>query len=86
MKTTNLALLSLMFTCVHVQTVDFLNIFNFHLQIPAYDHTKHVILNSGLMQEGVPLHVTSSMVAGFCTALTTSPVDVVKTRVMNQCK
>ena len=58
----------------------------FKFQIPAYDHTKHVILNSGLMIEGIPLHITSSMVAGFCTACTTSPVDVVKTRVMNQCK
>ncbi|OWF34706.1 mitochondrial substrate carrier family protein ucpB-like [Mizuhopecten yessoensis] len=53
-------------------------------QIPTYDHTKHTILNAGLMSEGAPLHVTSSMVAGFMTALTTSPVDVVKTRIMNQ--
>ena len=59
---------------------------NYVFQIPAYDHTKHVILNYGFMEEGIPLHVTSSMVAGFCTACTTSPVDVVKTRVMNQCK
>ncbi|KAL3853599.1 hypothetical protein ACJMK2_017135 [Sinanodonta woodiana] len=54
-------------------------------QIPAYDHTKHLILNAGLMVEGGPLHITASMVAGFVAALTTSPVDVVKTRVMNQC-
>ncbi|XP_060069210.1 mitochondrial substrate carrier family protein ucpB-like [Ylistrum balloti] len=53
-------------------------------QIPTYDHTKHTILNAGLMTEGAPLHVTASMVAGFMTALTTSPVDVVKTRIMNQ--
>ncbi|XP_045165322.2 mitochondrial substrate carrier family protein ucpB-like [Mercenaria mercenaria] len=55
-------------------------------QIPAYDHSKHLILNAGLLTEGVPLHVTASMIAGFCTACTTSPVDVVKTRVMNQCQ
>ena len=53
-------------------------------QIPSYDHTKHTILNLGWMKEGVPLHFVSSMVAGFNTALTTSPVDVVKTRMMNQ--
>ncbi|KAL5014372.1 hypothetical protein ScPMuIL_008642 [Solemya velum] len=53
-------------------------------QIPAYDHTKHTILNWGLMKEGIALHITASMIAGFVTALTTSPVDVVKTRVMNQ--
>ncbi|ESP05617.1 hypothetical protein LOTGIDRAFT_152473 [Lottia gigantea] len=53
-------------------------------QIPAYDHTKHTLLNSGLMVEGPKLHIVSSMVAGLATALTTSPVDVVKTRIMNQ--
>lgn len=55
-------------------------------QIPAYDHSKHLMLNSGLMSEGIPLHITASMIAGFFAALSTSPVDVVKTRVMNQCQ
>jgi hypothetical protein len=36
------------------------------------------------MKEGPALHIVSSMVAGFMAALTTSPVDVVKTRIMNQ--
>lgn len=36
------------------------------------------------MKEGPALHVISSMIAGFMTALTTSPVDVIKTRIMNQ--
>ncbi|XP_064651776.1 mitochondrial substrate carrier family protein ucpB-like [Lineus longissimus] len=53
-------------------------------QIPSYDHTKHTILNHGWMGEGVPLHLTASMIAGFVTASTTSPVDVIKTRIMNQ--
>ncbi|KAK6179631.1 hypothetical protein SNE40_011945 [Patella caerulea] len=53
-------------------------------QIPAYDHTKHTILNHELMEEGPKLHIVSSMVAGLATAVTTSPVDVVKTRIMNQ--
>ena len=53
-------------------------------QIPAYDHTKHTILNAGWLEEGVPLHVVSSMVAGLMTAFTTSPIDVIKTRMMNQ--
>ncbi|KAI0210399.1 Mitochondrial substrate carrier family protein ucpB [Lamellibrachia satsuma] len=53
-------------------------------QIPTYDHTKHSLLNAGLMTEGIPLHIVSSMVAGFTAALTTSPIDIVKTRVMNQ--
>ena len=53
-------------------------------QIPSYDHTKHTVLNTGWMKEGPALHIVSSMVAGFMAALTTSPVDVVKTRIMNQ--
>ena len=36
------------------------------------------------MKEGPVLHIVSSMVAGFMAALTTSPIDVVKTRIMNQ--
>ncbi|XP_014669490.1 PREDICTED: mitochondrial substrate carrier family protein ucpB-like [Priapulus caudatus] len=54
------------------------------MQIPAYDHTKHTILNRGWMREGATLHITASMIAGFATAFSTSPVDVIKTRVMNQ--
>ncbi|XP_072175418.1 mitochondrial substrate carrier family protein ucpB-like [Diadema setosum] len=53
-------------------------------QIPTYDHTKHTILNHGWMAEGMKLHLVSSMASGFMTAFTTSPVDVIKTRVMNQ--
>ncbi|XP_071478063.1 mitochondrial substrate carrier family protein ucpB-like [Diadema antillarum] len=53
-------------------------------QVPTYDHTKHTLLNLGWMQEGLKLHIFSSMVAGFVAALATSPVDVIKTRVMNQ--
>ena len=55
-------------------------------QIPSYDHTKHTILNADLMKEGPQLHIVCSMVAGFVTAFATSPVDVVKTRIMNQKK
>ena len=40
----------------------------------------------GLMKEGPSLHVVSSMIAGFVCACFTSPVDVVKTRMMNQHK
>ncbi|XP_066283447.1 mitochondrial substrate carrier family protein ucpB-like [Branchiostoma lanceolatum] len=53
-------------------------------QIPSYDHTKHAILNAGLMEEGFPLFCVSAMIAGFITAFVTSPVDVIKTRIMNQ--
>ncbi|XP_020895834.1 mitochondrial substrate carrier family protein ucpB isoform X2 [Exaiptasia diaphana] len=53
-------------------------------QIPSYDHTKHTLINHKIMKEGPPLHVVSSFVAGLVAAGATSPVDVVKTRIMNQ--
>ena len=53
-------------------------------QVTAYDHTKHTILNHGWMEEGPKLHILSSMIAGFMVAVTSSPVDVIKTRVMHQ--
>ena len=53
-------------------------------QTSSYDHTKHTILNWELMQDGLPLHFVSSIIAGFVTASTTSPLDVIKTRIMNQ--
>jgi len=55
-------------------------------QIPSYDHTKHTLLNAQLMEEGPALHGVSSVIAGFVTACSTSPFDVVKTRMMNQKK
>lgn len=55
-------------------------------QIPSYDHMKHTLINHEIMKEGVPLHIVSSFTAGFFAASTTSPVDVVKTRMMNQAK
>eukprot|EP00795_Rhopilema_esculentum_P009542 gene9542-17288_t len=53
-------------------------------QIPSYDHTKHALLNNKVMHEGLRLHFVSSMVAGLVCAIVTSPVDVIKTRIMNQ--
>eukprot|EP00742_Colponemidia_sp_Colp-10_P004259 GILJ01004544.1.p1 GENE.GILJ01004544.1~~GILJ01004544.1.p1 ORF type:complete len:323 (-),score=30.87 GILJ01004544.1:210-1142(-) len=53
-------------------------------QLPAYDHSKHLILKHQWLQEGRPLHFASSMLAGLVAAAVTSPVDVVKTRIMNQ--
>ncbi|XP_070558897.1 mitochondrial substrate carrier family protein ucpB-like [Ptychodera flava] len=53
-------------------------------QIPSYDHSKHFLLNAGVMKEGPVLHIVCSFFAGFMTACTTSPVDVVKTRIMSQ--
>ena len=53
-------------------------------QTSSYDHTKHTILNWGILNEGLPLHILSSITAGFVCATCTSPIDVIKTRIMNQ--
>ncbi|GAQ87019.1 mitochondrial substrate carrier protein [Klebsormidium nitens] len=53
-------------------------------QVSSYDHTKHLLLSSGAMREGTVCHLTASMTAGLITALVTAPVDLVKTRIMQQ--
>ncbi|KAB0791690.1 hypothetical protein PPYR_03490 [Photinus pyralis] len=52
-------------------------------EIVCYDLIKDTIIYYGLMKDGVPLHLTSGLVAGFCTTVVASPIDVVKTRYMN---
>ncbi|XP_017779530.1 PREDICTED: mitochondrial uncoupling protein 2-like [Nicrophorus vespilloides] len=55
-------------------------------EIVCYDIIKDTLLYYHLMKEGVPLHFTSAVIAGFCTTVVASPVDVVKTRYMNSAK
>ncbi|CCO36436.1 Mitochondrial substrate carrier family protein ucpB AltName: Full=Solute carrier family 25 member 30 homolog [Rhizoctonia solani AG-1 IB] len=52
-------------------------------QIGSYDHVKQVIKNHRLMNEGMPLHLTSSLFAGLVCSIASNPVDVVKVRLMN---
>jgi len=52
-------------------------------EIVCYDIIKDLILASGYLHDGIPCHLTAATVAGFCTTLAASPVDVVKTRYMN---
>lgn len=54
--------------------------------VSSYDHTKHAILNAKLMTEGPCLHIVASSIAGFVTNCVTSPIDMVRTRFMNQKK
>ena len=53
-------------------------------QLSSYDAFKHAVLDRGWMSEGLPLHSISSIFAGTVCALTTAPIDNVKTRLMNQ--
>ncbi|KAJ1334590.1 hypothetical protein BSLG_007745 [Batrachochytrium salamandrivorans] len=53
-------------------------------QLPSYDHSKRTLLDSGYFREGIITHFVCSMFAGFVCATTTSPIDLVKSRYMNQ--
>eukprot|EP00960_Hanusia_phi_P055312 762935-Hanusia_phi.AAC.3 len=53
-------------------------------KLAAYDDLKQNLLKHNIMQEGMPLHFCCSMFAGVMVAATTSPVDLVRTRLMNQ--
>lgn len=55
-------------------------------QIPAYDHAKHFFLDAEWLKEGILLHGVSAFVAGFVATSIASPVDIVRTRYMNQPK
>ncbi|CAE6519603.1 unnamed protein product [Rhizoctonia solani] len=52
-------------------------------QIGSYDHFKQVIKSRKLMDEGIPLHLTSSLFAGLVCSIASNPVDVIKVRLMN---
>jgi hypothetical protein len=53
-------------------------------QLGTYDQAKASVKAAGWLQEGLALHVVASMTAGLAAALVTSPVDLAKTRIMNQ--
>ncbi|KAI9263683.1 mitochondrial carrier domain-containing protein [Sporodiniella umbellata] len=52
-------------------------------QCVSYDMFKSLLLNSSLLQEGLTLHFTSSVLAGLVATTVCSPVDVIKTRIMS---
>nr|CAD7408944.1 unnamed protein product [Timema cristinae] len=52
-------------------------------EIVCYDIIKDMILSHNLLDDSVPCHFTSAVIAGLCTTVMASPVDVVKTRYMN---
>lgn len=52
-------------------------------QLASYDQFKEMIIEKGVMKDGLGTHVTASFAAGFVAAVASNPVDVIKTRVMN---
>ncbi|XP_029971249.1 kidney mitochondrial carrier protein 1 isoform X1 [Salarias fasciatus] len=54
------------------------------VELPVYDLTKKHLILSGHMGDTVYTHFLSSFVCGLAGALASNPVDVVRTRMMNQ--
>lgn len=52
-------------------------------QLATYDHVKEDILHHHWLHDGLILHVIASSAAGITASVTSNPVDVVKTRLMN---
>ncbi|GAM22403.1 hypothetical protein SAMD00019534_055780 [Acytostelium subglobosum LB1] len=52
-------------------------------QIASYDQSKQMMLASGYFQDNVKTHLIASTISAFVASLVTSPIDVIKTRIMN---
>lgn len=52
-------------------------------ELASYDQIKQYVLKSGVLNDGVPAHLLSGLGAGFIATIVGSPIDVIKTRVMN---
>ena len=52
-------------------------------ELAAYDQLKQVSLQMGL-PDGMPTHIFCAFGAGACALIVGSPVDVLKTRIMNR--
>lgn len=54
------------------------------VQLPVYDYAKLFFLRHRLLRDGAGNHLVSSFCAGLCACLASTPLDVVRTRMMNQ--
>ncbi|KAM0750705.1 mitochondrial carrier [Meredithblackwellia eburnea MCA 4105] len=54
-------------------------------QVGTYDHAKHLLITDfpSIFSEGLPTHLAASGIAGFVCSAASSPVDVIKVRLMN---
>ncbi|XP_054717931.1 kidney mitochondrial carrier protein 1-like [Uloborus diversus] len=56
------------------------------VELPVYDITKRNLILSGAMADNVSTHFLASLTAGLAGAVASTPIDVVRTRLMNQKK
>ena len=52
-------------------------------ELASYDQYKQIILEKGILKDGIPCHLVCACGAGFTACIVGSPVDVLKTRIMN---
>ncbi|UYV67280.1 UCP3 [Cordylochernes scorpioides] len=52
-------------------------------ELVCYDYVKEFLIRSKILSDNVVCHFASGFVAGFCATVVASPLDVVKTRIMN---
>ncbi|KAM9678808.1 LOW QUALITY PROTEIN: mitochondrial brown fat uncoupling protein 1 [Trichechus inunguis] len=52
-------------------------------ELVTHDLMKETFVKNNLLADDVPCHLVSALIAGFCTTVLFSPVDVVKTRFVN---
>lgn len=52
-------------------------------ELASYDQYKQILIQKGILSDGVPCHLTCACAAGFTACIFGSPVDVLKTRIMN---
>ena len=56
------------------------------VQLPVYDLTKVFFIRNDILKESPFNNLASSIVAGLCACLASSPMDVIRTRMMDQRK
>jgi len=53
-------------------------------QLSSYDQFEHILLRNTSLTAGLINHFVASIAAGLVAAIVTSPIDTIKTRIMNQ--
>lgn len=53
------------------------------VELVSYDTFKTFLIKNQLLNDGLSCHFSAGFMAGFMATLIASPIDVVKTRVMN---